>query len=414
MGVLRGDRDDRAAAPTPEYLQELMPLLRGLGPETDKICDELKALPALSRHDLDELDARLRAQLEVAEEKLPDALDQLEQFLLQPVCQGQILAEELDEIGRLRAGRRTGPVSFRGEGVQDRAREANLCGFAVSGGGIRSATFNLGLLQGMAKHGVLRKVDYISMVSGGGYIGGWLAAWIKRDGFNAVEESLSDEKSSPRGRKMQPLAFLRDYASYLTPETGLFSADTWTAFMTWTRNTFLNLIILLSGLSALLLIPRLLKSSQIGLQGWLYSFDSHYPEESLMAIAILFEAIIIVHAGRNLGQFKKADRDEVPGNRTPGFGYTPRQIQNWIIVPALFAAALGSARLWGLTVELATDNTSEGLFIHLLGLGSLVMACFVLLVYLQWRGGFVECYLRERRRSAGKLRKARFLSLLRS
>ena len=46
-----------------------------------------------------------------------------------------------------------------------------LTGLALSGGGIRSATFNLGLLQCMARRGLLDKVDYLSTVSGGGYIG---------------------------------------------------------------------------------------------------------------------------------------------------------------------------------------------------------------------------------------------------
>src|SRR6185369_309784 len=52
----------------------------------------------------------------------------------------------------------------------------------LSGGGIRSATFNLGILQGLARHGILEKFDYLSTVSGGGFIGGWLSAWICREG----------------------------------------------------------------------------------------------------------------------------------------------------------------------------------------------------------------------------------------
>ena len=54
----------------------------------------------------------------------------------------------------------------------------NLIGLAFSGGGIRSATFNLGILQSLADLGILRFFDYLSTVSGGGYIGSWLSAWI--------------------------------------------------------------------------------------------------------------------------------------------------------------------------------------------------------------------------------------------
>ena len=51
-----------------------------------------------------------------------------------------------------------------------------LVGLAFSGGGIRSATFGLGVLQALNALGVFRHVDYVSTVSGGGYIGGWLQA----------------------------------------------------------------------------------------------------------------------------------------------------------------------------------------------------------------------------------------------
>src|SRR5262245_47439157 len=51
--------------------------------------------------------------------------------------------------------------------------EAELCGLAISGGGIRSATFALGVLQGLAATHMLPRFDYLSTVSGGGYIGAW-------------------------------------------------------------------------------------------------------------------------------------------------------------------------------------------------------------------------------------------------
>ncbi len=39
---------------------------------------------------------------------------------------------------------------------------ARLVGLALSGGGIRSATFCLGVLQGLGRLGILRFVDYLS------------------------------------------------------------------------------------------------------------------------------------------------------------------------------------------------------------------------------------------------------------
>ena len=47
----------------------------------------------------------------------------------------------------------------------------SLIGVALSGGGIRSAVTNLGVLYEMSRVGLLKVVDYLSTVSGGGYIG---------------------------------------------------------------------------------------------------------------------------------------------------------------------------------------------------------------------------------------------------
>jgi hypothetical protein len=56
--------------------------------------------------------------------------------------------------------------------------KADLVGLALSGGGVRSATFNLGLLQSLAKNKVLQSCDYLSTVSGGGYIGSCLSSLL--------------------------------------------------------------------------------------------------------------------------------------------------------------------------------------------------------------------------------------------
>src|SRR5436190_11766044 len=57
-----------------------------------------------------------------------------------------------------------------------KSQRAAIC---LSGGGIRSATFGLGVLQGLAHNKLLNKFSYLSTVSGGGYVGSWLSAWIR-------------------------------------------------------------------------------------------------------------------------------------------------------------------------------------------------------------------------------------------
>ena len=90
----------------------------------------------------------------------------------------EVLAEEDVKLREIR-GRRSG-----GE-IPDAIE--NTIGIACSGGGIRSATLNLGILEVLREKQILEQADYLSTVSGGGFVGGWLVAsayhspdWLKR------------------------------------------------------------------------------------------------------------------------------------------------------------------------------------------------------------------------------------------
>jgi len=52
----------------------------------------------------------------------------------------------------------------------------DLVGLSLSGGGVRSSMFSTGVLQGLHKIGLLKHVDYLATVSGGGFIGGFLTS----------------------------------------------------------------------------------------------------------------------------------------------------------------------------------------------------------------------------------------------
>ena len=133
-----------------------------------------------------------------------------------------------------------------------------LVGLAFSGGGIRSATFNLGVLQALAELRLLRMLDYLSTISGGGYIGAWLAAWIHRDGdIGNVEKFLtpnrrvqSEATQSAVGTdanklaEPEPVRHLRSYSSYLSPRAGFFTADSWALIAVYLRNLLLNQLVL--------------------------------------------------------------------------------------------------------------------------------------------------------------------------
>lgn len=89
------------------------------------------------------------------------------------------------------------------------ALEENRFGLALSGGGIRSATINLGILKTLHKFGVLKQADYLSTVSGGGYTGAYIQATTKEKG--------------QEGKLFAPehLHYMRSHGEYLFPGTGL-------------------------------------------------------------------------------------------------------------------------------------------------------------------------------------------------
>jgi len=86
---------------------------------------------------------------------------------------------------------------------------ANAVGLSLSGGGIRSATFCLGVVQILAARGLLKDVDFLSTVSGGGYTGSFLTS---RLGAGAPHEDMGN----PHGPDSNAIAFLRQHAKYLS------------------------------------------------------------------------------------------------------------------------------------------------------------------------------------------------------
>ncbi len=78
----------------------------------------------------------------------------------------------------------------------DTQRPDNLVGLSLSGGGLRSAMFNDGFLQGLSHSGLLRYVDFLCSVSGGGYIAAHLATRAKQESRDKSDGFHDDETSS--------------------------------------------------------------------------------------------------------------------------------------------------------------------------------------------------------------------------
>ncbi len=173
-----------------------------------------------------------------------DALAHLNRLLLE-----EAFPNEMEAISDIRLA-----------AIYKRLHTQRQCAISLSGGGIRSGTFALGILQKLAHYNLLKEFQYLSTVSGGGYIGSWLTAWLARhpEGLDGVTR---DMKNVPPQSKIDPdppaIRHLRQYSNFLTPKVGLLTADTWTFVAIYLRNLLLNWLVLIPLVIAVLSLPRL-------------------------------------------------------------------------------------------------------------------------------------------------------------
>ncbi len=123
--------------------------------------------------------------------------------------------------------------SYQATCIEAEQMAPGASGLALSGGGIRSAVFNLGVLQALAKANLLRYFDYLSTVSGGGYIGASLT-WYSARAANKAGAVLGDSDfvygtddpsehvpHRPKPDERNPLEHLRRRGKYLIPGKGI-------------------------------------------------------------------------------------------------------------------------------------------------------------------------------------------------
>jgi hypothetical protein len=97
----------------------------------------------------------------------------------------------------------------RGGGAGDGAAGERL-GICCSGGGLRSAAFNLGALQSLDDAGLLRRADYLSAVSGGAYIASAYAVASRHSDPDLLARKPAYAPGSPEER------WVRNHCSYIT------------------------------------------------------------------------------------------------------------------------------------------------------------------------------------------------------
>jgi len=95
----------------------------------------------------------------------------------------------------------------------------NATGLALSGGGIRSATFCLGIVQVLVRRRLFHRFDYLSTVSGGGYLGSFLSCALgtKHPGYTLTGEArVQDAFENTNGQSESGLVrHLRNNSKYL-------------------------------------------------------------------------------------------------------------------------------------------------------------------------------------------------------
>lgn len=157
----------------------------------------------------------------------------------------------------------------------------NLKGLALSGGGIRSASFCLGVVQALCQQGKLSKFDYMSTVSGGSYLGGslswlWLNKWSEDTDcdrkFGTGPDNFpygtgcrhSNENAELDKEQAALMRHLRQNGNYLVPGNGITALSFISVLFRSIVMGFVTLIILAS------LFFHLLHFTPIFSQGYLF------------------------------------------------------------------------------------------------------------------------------------------------
>lgn len=206
-----------------------------------------------------------------------------------------LLKQERDYLLKRRdPGRDKPPPAATSPATDDKeAPLSHLTGLALSGGGIRSATFCFGAMQELLDRGVFKHIDFLSTVSGGGYTGAAYSAWRLRQArtqptvasqpgqvqAQSIDRKLKTqaprEKSTINIDAAPPrtwdllLPHLRKFSNYLSPTLGIGSPGTWRIFGTMARNLTIHWLTLIGAIvvvfASLLLLFRFL---------WLFSVAS--------------------------------------------------------------------------------------------------------------------------------------------
>ena len=290
---------------------------------------------------------------------------------------GEVVVAELEEISR----RRGAPEqNLDPDKWIQQCHKRDLFALSISGGGIRSATFGLGVLQGLVEKKLLSKADYISTVSGGGYIGAWLQGLASRQPEHY--ERVLDPQRPPDLAAKDPITFLRKYSNYLAPRSGL-SLDALVIPLIWFRNMMLNQAIIISALMAVYIV--LLAPGAAVRHMALYAMP--HSAEALLAACVAIAAVAVYQIGGHLRKIVNREFDPISASSSTRAVMKEQHIGSWIAAPLFIAVLL-------LIFALSASHPATDPIIGLLS-GFIVL--FALVALLQLGGGFRSCYVKQRK-----------------
>ena len=201
-------------------------------------------------------------------------------------------------------------------------------GLALSGGGIRSAAFNLGVLQALKHHKLFKQIDYLSTVSGGGYIGSSLTYFLHHPEEKDKENYFPFDDNDIGHRHV---SWIRRHASYLTPGGGL---NMWSLAAAALRGILINQFFLIPLWLGLFWIFVLGIPDATG-QGWLgmlKGFMEPVPIVILLFVTMAFQSLL----RRSLNTHAWNEASDRIEDR-------PTRIVLWIGLFAAFSLAYGES-----------------------------------------------------------------------
>ncbi|PZV38287.1 patatin-like phospholipase family protein [Mesorhizobium kowhaii] len=201
----------------------------------------------------------------------------------------------------------SGTADERGDPYPRIEAERDLTGLACSGGGVRSAAFCMGVLQALEsiteedQPKVFDNVDYLSTVSGGGYIGTSLVAGLMQtDGVFPFTSTLG----GPESLETQ---HIRHYSNYLAPNGFI---DVIVGLVVLLRGLLVNAMIFLAALVTLAWLTILINPTEASLRLPIFEKLTRNSQSVFFWSIVLVTAFGLIQIGYSIFAFLPSKRPD--------------------------------------------------------------------------------------------------------